>query len=211
MEFVEWVDKVLKHEGGFVNDPNDKGGATNFGITLNTYAQHLGVEPSEVSVDQMEALTREDAVDYYLTLWNGMGLENLPAQLRGVYSDMYVNAGKGGANRILQMAINTKLYPNDPDSWIDVDGIVGGGTRRALQSANLTALDYVSEQLMYYANNCFAGSSYGFKQRRRELTKDSYPENQSEWFTTRTKQNGFLRGWFRRAIDNLLDSGYGSN
>lgn len=33
MEFEDWVEIVLKHEGGFVDDPNDLGGATNMGVT----------------------------------------------------------------------------------------------------------------------------------------------------------------------------------
>ena len=35
--FNEIIEVVLKHEGGYVNDPNDLGGETNFGITKRFY------------------------------------------------------------------------------------------------------------------------------------------------------------------------------
>ena len=34
--FESWFDRTIEHEGGFVNDPDDKGGATNYGITQDT-------------------------------------------------------------------------------------------------------------------------------------------------------------------------------
>ena len=35
MNFQECLNEVLKKEGGYVNDPNDSGGETNYGITKN--------------------------------------------------------------------------------------------------------------------------------------------------------------------------------
>ena len=195
--FEEWVEMVLEHEGGFVDNPNDLGGVTNMGITQQTYSEFIG---SQASREDMEDLTKEGAIDYYRSLWEKLNLDSLPPELQIVYADVAVNTGKGGADRVLQMAINTKLWPNNPDDWIDVDGMAGAGTMGALNQANLTALDYVTEQLMYYANNCFKGSSYSFKQRQRRATKDG-SDDSADWFTTRTAQNGFLRGWTRRAFE----------
>lgn len=38
------VPQILKWEGGFVNHPNDKGGATNKGITIGTYTYYRKVK-----------------------------------------------------------------------------------------------------------------------------------------------------------------------
>jgi hypothetical protein len=57
---------ILRHEGGWVNDPNDSGGATNMGITIATfksYAQEdLGIEPT---IENLRKLTQEQATKIY--------------------------------------------------------------------------------------------------------------------------------------------------
>lgn len=54
MKFEEAVEFVLAYEGGYVNDPNDPGGETNFGISKRAYP----------NVD-IKNLTREDVIDIY--------------------------------------------------------------------------------------------------------------------------------------------------
>ncbi|WP_202115095.1 glycosyl hydrolase 108 family protein [Gilliamella sp. Pas-s27] len=57
---------VLKHEGGYVNNPNDSGGATNKGIAWNTWVsyakQDLGIEPT---LENLKKLTDEQAEIIY--------------------------------------------------------------------------------------------------------------------------------------------------
>ncbi len=53
---------TLKNEGGFVNNPHDKGGATNWGITIGTAAQYLG---RPVSVEEMRIFPRDLAKKIY--------------------------------------------------------------------------------------------------------------------------------------------------
>ena len=62
IEFNEIIEEVLEAEGGFVNDPDDLGGATNFGVTQKSYSAFLG---SEASVDDVRNMTRDEAKECY--------------------------------------------------------------------------------------------------------------------------------------------------
>jgi len=54
MTFEQIINDVLEHEGGYVNDPLDKGGETNFGIAKRWYPDL-----------DIKALTKNDAVNIY--------------------------------------------------------------------------------------------------------------------------------------------------
>lgn len=56
------VTKVLEHEGGFVNHPNDRGGATNWGITIGTYSSWLG---RQATIDEVRNMPKETALAIY--------------------------------------------------------------------------------------------------------------------------------------------------
>lgn len=94
------LDEILENEGGFVNHPNDKGGATNFGITQKTLSQFLG---KAASVDDVRLMPVSLAKDIYLKYYL------IPAQIEMffpsidlIFADMVVNHGLGNATRILQ-------------------------------------------------------------------------------------------------------------
>lgn len=59
---VEAINKVLKTEGGFVNNPADRGGATNYGITQKVYEEFKG---RKVTIDEMRNMPIEDAKAIY--------------------------------------------------------------------------------------------------------------------------------------------------
>jgi lysozyme family protein len=66
---------ILRHEGGFVNDPNDSGGATNKGIAWNTWQAYakedLGMEPT---LENLKAITDDQARVIYLNrYWQPQG------------------------------------------------------------------------------------------------------------------------------------------
>ena len=65
--FDDIIEEVLEAEGGFVNDPDDKGGATNFGVTQQSYSNFLG---SPASVDDVRNMTRDEAKECYKKDWN---------------------------------------------------------------------------------------------------------------------------------------------
>ena len=163
--FDEIIEVVLSHEGGYVDDPDDRGGATNFGVTQASYSQYLG---RKVSKDEIKSMTVEDAKGCYKQdFWDPSRAEQLDEDLRAVYFDMVVNMGRKNAGKIIQQAVYTKSNKE----LLDVDGLIGPNTIRA--TTNISKEDVLLERGMFYANLCFNGSKYA----------------------DRTSQNKFLRGW----------------
>ena len=123
--------EIVTREGGFVNDPDDPGGATKHGVTLSTL-RRLGLDitrDSRIDVADVRALTRAQAVDIYVEYYfNRTGLAALPDPLQASVFDMYVNAG-GNAVKVLQRLLTTMGFPCDPD------GQIGPQTIRAAQMA----------------------------------------------------------------------------
>ena len=148
--FAEIIEVVLKHEGGYVDDPDHKGGATNFGVTQASYSQYLGRKASK---DEVKEMTVEDAKGCYKQdFWTPSRAEQLNEELREVYFDMVVNHGQRNAVKILQQAANNR------NAGITVDGLIGPNTIRAAN--NVSKEDVLLERTMFYANLCFNGSKY---------------------------------------------------
>jgi lysozyme family protein len=120
--------KILKWEGGFVNDPVDKGGATNMGVTLATWKQ-VGYDKDgdgDIDVDDIRLLTRADATmvlkKFYWDRWKADQILN--QSVADILVDWVWASGKWGIvipQRILNVA---------------ADGIVGNMTIRAVNSAD---------------------------------------------------------------------------
>ena len=88
--FDKCFDMLLKHEGGFVNHPEDPGGATNLGVTKRVMQEFLG---RRVSMSEMQALTPEDVKPIYRKLYaDKVRFDDLPAGL-----DWALNSGMGRA------------------------------------------------------------------------------------------------------------------
>ena len=82
---------LLKHEGGFVNHPEDPGGATNLGVTKRVMQQFLG---RAVSMGEMKALTPEDVKPVYKKLYaDKVRFDDLPSGLDWAVLDWAVNSG----------------------------------------------------------------------------------------------------------------------
>ncbi len=105
--FNRAVDFVLKYEGGYVNDPNDPGGETNFGISKAAYPAL-----------NIATLTREVAIEIYREdYWLKCRCEEMPAELATVLFDSAVNQGPSAAVKCLQKALG-----------ITADGVIGSQT-----------------------------------------------------------------------------------
>lgn len=94
---------VLKWEGGYVNNPNDKGGATNKGITQYTYnawLKNLGLQPRDVKY------ITEDEVEqiYYTNYWKKAGCHNMSPKFALLAFDTAVNMGLARVNQFMKAA-----------------------------------------------------------------------------------------------------------
>ena len=119
----EIAEEIVAREGGFVNDPDDPGGATNHGVTIGTL-RRLGIDVADV-----KALSQKQAVEIYLKhYFEAPGIGALPEPLQASVFDMYVNAG-GNAVKILQRLLTDMGFPCEPD------GEIGPQTIRAAQAA----------------------------------------------------------------------------
>ena len=96
MQTVTQIAKdIIAREGGYVNAPDDPGGATNHGVTVHTM-RRLGLDLTGdgiVDSKDVQVLTRRALqifIDHY---FQGPGLNGLPIALQPSFFDMYVNAG----------------------------------------------------------------------------------------------------------------------
>ncbi len=101
---------VLKHEGGFVNDPSDPGGATNHGVTQRVWEAWVG---HAVTVEDMQALTVADVTPLYRAkYWNLLKLDGEPNQaLAASLFDFFVNVSPKTFHQVVAEAM-----PLSPDS-----------------------------------------------------------------------------------------------
>jgi|SRR5882724_578729 len=94
-----FIKEVLKSEGGYSNDPNDKGGPTNFGITIADYKKYINKagtaeDVKNMTVDQAKAI-------YKTRYWDAVNGDTLASGLDYTVADYGVNSGVGRANSVL--------------------------------------------------------------------------------------------------------------
>ena len=123
--------EIVAREGGYVNDPDDPGGATKHGVTLKTL-KGLGLDltgDGRVGIDDLRRVTPEKAAEIYVEhYFRRTGIALLPEALQAPVFDMYVNAGNN-AVRILQRLLN------DMGHALAVDGGLGAKTAEAAHAA----------------------------------------------------------------------------
>ena len=114
MNFTTAFEKLLKHEGGYVNHKDDKGGATRYGVT-EAVAREVGYRGvmNELPLDLAQRIYK----DRY---WDAVQAEQLPADVRYIVFDGAVNSGVAQAAKWLQRACGVKD-----------DGVIGPQTIRA--------------------------------------------------------------------------------
>jgi lysozyme family protein len=118
---------VLEHEGGIVDNPDDRGGVTMLGLTKGSLSEYLGRDATEADV---EAVTEEDARLIYKKLWwDHQCLDLVGSQSIALcLFDQSVVAGKGFTGRMAQLCVGF--------TGSQVDGGIGPSTIAAINAAN---------------------------------------------------------------------------
>lgn len=130
---------VLKYEGGFVNDPDDRGGATNKGVTQKVYDFYRvkkGLEKQSVkfiSNSEVENI-------YYNEYWVPAKCNELSNKVAVAHFDTCVNSGIKRGSKILQKAAGV----------LD-DGVIGNQTMAAVKRYSDTILmnKYLDERVRF--------------------------------------------------------------
>jgi len=168
------IEGVLKNEGGYVNDPRDAGGETNWGVTAKV-ARAKGYS------GPMKAMPREFAFEIYrgqYVVQPGFGrVGNLSMPIAAELVDTGVNMGPAVASRFLQRALNLL-----GDGGLVVDGVLGAASLNALK-AFLDKRGAEGERRLLALLNAFQGTRYA------ELAEG------------RSANRAFIYGWLGRIME----------
>lgn len=115
--FDRAFDLLIGHEGGYVNNPDDPGGETNFGISKRAYP---GEDIRNLTIDRAKQIYRRD-------YWNKISGDKLPPKIAFLTFDAAVNSGVSQAVKWLQEAVGTTR-----------DGVIGPKTITAAWAAAST-------------------------------------------------------------------------
>lgn len=135
LSFQQIFDRLIGHEGGYVNDPQDPGGETNWGVTKRT-AMANGY------TGNMKTMTRQQAYEIYRrAFWLRYNCEQMPDAVAYQFFDAAVNHGFGNASRMLQRAVGV----------LD-DGIIGKYSLEAINRNPIsdTLMVLNGERLNFY-------------------------------------------------------------
>lgn len=138
--FQSSLASVLISEGGYVNNPRDPGGATNYGITQHEY-DHWRAEQGLQLRPVKFINTYEISTIYRTDYWGPAHCDELPSGLDYCIFDFGVNASPGRAIRFLQQVSGAK-----------VDGLFGPSTVQFVIHSDTSKLieDYTTARLAYY-------------------------------------------------------------
>ena len=146
------ADAILAREGGYVNDPDDPGGATNHGVTIHTM-RRLGLDltgDGQITEADVRQLTRTQArqifIEHYFT---APRIAWLPEQLHATVFDMNVNAGRWSI-RLLQRILTDFGVPTNDDGHIGPKTRQNAATALALAPEHLADAYGVARRNYYY-------------------------------------------------------------
>lgn len=178
-DIEELARAIVAREGGFNDDPDDPGGATQHGVSIRTL-RRLGLDltgDGAVDAADVRAMTPARAAALFIEeYFRRPGIGRLPEALWPPVFDMQVNSGST-AVRILQQLLNDMEYD------LVIDGKIGPMTARAAHAADAAAPGYIADAYGIARRDYY----YALAARRPNLRKFA------------RARDGGKGGWIRRA------------
>ncbi len=156
-DYRDAIKKVLEHEGGYIFHEADRGGPTNFGVTIATYNQYMSAKlgkPYSATIDEIKNMSPSVAIDIYKKLyWDKIQGDKIKKYTVALaIFDQAINRGVSSAVKQAQRVIK-KLDPLG-FAKISEDGVMGPASLTALNSiAEKPFIDsYLQESKLFYQN-----------------------------------------------------------
>jgi lysozyme family protein len=170
------LEDLLRREGGYVNNPADRGGPTNLGITQKTLSAYYG---RPASIEDVKRVTPELAREIYSRIYlDGPGIHTMPAEIVPALFDAAVNSGPRQSIIFLQQVLNFAGY-----GPLQADGAIGPKTRAAAVRAQSEMGAMLLAALV--------------DQRRAFL---------EGLMQSDPRQQQFRRGWIRRLLEFMYEA-----
>jgi lysozyme family protein len=156
--FNKCLEMVLEHEGGYVNNENDRGGMTNLGVTRRVYEDWVD---RPVSEQEMRDLTPEDVAPIYRKNYaDRIHFDSLPSGLDWACLDWAINSGASRPAKAIQRAVGATA-----------DGVIGPKTLQLVAEKEPEyIIDYVYtvRQAFYESLDDYKHFGRGWSRRNKE-------------------------------------------
>lgn len=149
---------VCEWEGYYSDDPDDTGGATKYGVSLQ-FLKGLGAEgdlngDGVVNKQDVLAVTKDTQKQLFKkNFWDNLDLDTWPPRTAIAFYDSSVNAGTKQSVKLLQRALG-----------VSDDGVFGPATKSALMSSDdlTTALTLCDKRDAFYSSIAANGNNKKF-------------------------------------------------
>lgn len=168
---------LLQDEGGYSNDPADRGGETYKGIARNYNPKWAGweiIDTMKIYQDFPKHLKNNPVLETYVRAfyrkeyWNYFSCEDYPFEIAYEIFEMAVNLGKSKAVEFIQAALNVLNKNESLYKDIKEDGQWGNNTKNTL----LYAVKVLDTEILYKVMNILQGMHYlGLMRKNKNYEK----------------------------------------
>ena len=191
----EWM---IEHEGGYVDHPDDPGGATNLGVTIGTLSAHLGRRATK---DEVRALTKDEVRPIYRKrYWDAVSGDDLPPGVDHAVFDYAVNSGPARSAKALQGVIGAEQ-----------DGIIGPVTLGAVRQLGArNVIDGLQDERLRFLKRLSTWPTFGrgWEKRVKRVRSEAKSLIGKQGNGAPIRDDDISKeppmGWLERLVDTIL-------